>query len=788
MSEKLTETQRIQWMFLSLVLILGLIIGLTLLILLSPRLMTAGLEKTSSSATVEPSAVPTSSQQPFPTPTQSYTPRPTQSPTITPTPSVTTTPFDTPTATGPPTLTPARPLAQSASYVLATWSPEEADHMILLMEDYPNTQSGVTKENDPAAYYDGFKYSVIALQESLIHFPEADQSTGWRWQLAYNLARMGDAGAGNLYAELISAALTQGEVELSELYIWFQEREPRLSLFMAATQPPQGFLSSHLVEIHGPGSAFIWLVETPGAYQAYSLISHFDFINQPQAGWILAELNQTVQDGDELAVYFSNNKGDYLLAAPQVFNLDKIPAVEMPFYPAGKLFDIGMEFSNRWAVVQSTGDRNDLAFQGQVFPTCPLKISLLYRWNGTFFELLTERYEVAEKPENLASCEILAEHAAKFWGPKAAISVMEPLLPSWPPVLDLNGQPYPLDAYDEWRYRLGVYYALLGETDKSIGWMKENIYSPSLPLSSWIEPSQDFLEIYQTNEDLYPACVSVDFCDANLAVKKLASSLQTSPELLSDLWDLGVNTHASGYFDFELDGQTERWFTVRHRPLESLQFWILGQFTQGVEALFTGEVDASPPQMYILDQAYVSEESVQWSPVTFLDNYLAFSMQRIPGSLQPYLLNISLRQEYPDKFQEQVDDAEADLFAGVTPGEIFTRLVELQEYPGLLCQNDWSCDHYFYLRGLTAELDGNKQAAIEAYHRVWLDYSKSPFTTMARLKLAGSPVFISPTPTISVTPTGIISPSPTISPIITETTTPMETTPAPITNTPYPAP
>ncbi len=788
MSEKLTENQRLQWMLLSLVLILGLIIGLALLIFLSPRLITADREKTSSPTNVEPSIVPTFSQQPFPTLTQSFTPRPTQSPTITPSPSVTTTPFDTPTATGPPTLTPARPLAQSASYVLATWSPEEADHMILLMEDYPNTPPGLSQGNDPGAYFDAYKYAGIALQESLIFFPEADQFTEWQWQLAYNMAQMGDEEAGKLYADLISAALTQGDVELSELYIWFQEREPRLSLYMAATQPPQGYLSSHLVEIRGPGSAFIWLVETAGAYQAFSLVSHFDFVNQPQAGWILAELNQGAQDGDELAVYFSNNKGDYLLAPPQVFNLNKIPAVEMPFYPSGKLFDIGMEFSNRWVVVQSTGDRNDLAFQSQVFPTCPLKITLLYRWNGSFFEFLSERYDLVNKPENLASCEALAEHSAKFWGPKAAVSVMEPLLSSWPPELDLNGQPYPLDAYDEWRYRLGVYYALLGETEKSIGWMKENIYSPSLPLSSWIEPSQDFLEIYKTNEDLYLACVSVDFCDANLAVERLASSLQSSPEMLSDLWDLGVKTHASGYFDFELDDQTERWFTVRHRPLEALQFWILGQFTLGVKALFTGEVDASPPQMYILDQAYVSEESIQWSPVTFLDNYLAFSLQRIPGSLEPYLVNISLRQEYPDKFQEAVDAAEADLFAGAPPGEIFTRLVELQQYPGLLCQNDWSCDHYFYLRGLAAQLDGNKQAAIEAYHRVWLDYSKSPFTTMARLKLAGSPVFISPTPTSSLTLTGTSIPSPTISPIFTETPTPGTTTLTPIPTTPYPAP
>jgi hypothetical protein len=162
--------------------------------------------------------------------------------------------------------------------VLATWSPQEADHMILLMEDYPNTQPGLAQANDPAAYYAAYKYNGIALQESLINFTDAYQITSWRWQLAYNLARMGDEDAGKLYADLISAALTQGEVELSDLYIWFQEREPRLSLYMAETQPPQGYLSSHLRNALAVITG--WLTGVTGLF----LVSHFDFVNQPQAG------------------------------------------------------------------------------------------------------------------------------------------------------------------------------------------------------------------------------------------------------------------------------------------------------------------------------------------------------------------------------------------------------------------------------------------------------------------------------------------------------------------------
>jgi hypothetical protein len=655
--------------------------------------------------------------------------------------------------------------------------------MVLLMDDYPNTLPQATREEDEATNYESFQYAVTALNESLLFFPDSSQADEWKWMLAYDLAHLGNEQAGKNYADLIAAALTNGEIDLSQLYIWFQEHEPRLSLYMVETKPPKGDLSSHLLEIRGPGSAFIWLVETPSAFQAFSLGSGFDFVNQSEASWILADLNNFPQDGDEAAISFSSAPGDYQLHPPRVFNFSRVPAVEMPFYPEGMLFDFGMEYKNHWAIVQSTGSRNDLVFRSELFPACPVTITRVYRWNGSFFEFITDRYELIDKPQKIENCEVLVDHAADQWGPKAATSIMEPLLPSWPPAKDINGKPYPLDAHDEWRYRLGVYYALLGETDKAIGWMRENIDSPTIPLSRWIVPSEDFLEIYQTNEDLYRACVSVPFCDANYAISTLADGMPESDDLLADLRDLGVQNHASGYFDFDDDGQPERWFTARNRPLEPLGFWILSQFTQGVKALFTGEVKASPPQFYFLDPAYVQDDAVQWSPVVFLDNYLAFSMQRIPGTLMPYLIDIPLRTEYPNHFKDAVAKAETDLFSGVPPAQVYQTLADLQDYPGLLCRTDFTCDSYYYLLGLSAQLAGDTQAAIDAYHRVWLDYSKSPYTTMARLKLTGAVAPPTLTPSITPTSTGTITSLPTSTLTPTMTLTPTPSGPPP-TNTP----
>jgi hypothetical protein len=95
--------------------------------------------------------------------------------------------------------------------------------------------------------------------------------------------------------------------------------------------------------------------------------------------------------------------------------------------------------------------------------------------------------------------------------------------------------------------------------------------------------------------------------------------------------------------------------------------------------------------------------------------------------------------------------------------------LDLADDPGLLCKPTWSCDEYYYLLGLASELAGDEVSAVQAYQRLWLDYSKSPYTTMARLKLQ-----ITDTPFTPVTPS--TTPSPTLSPMATQTTTTLTVT------------
>jgi hypothetical protein len=188
------------------------------------------------------------------TPTETRTPRPTLTATITITPSRTPTPALTPTPTGLPTITPARPV-MGESYDLKAWSPEQAQYLIDLMEDYPNTLPRQARGENDENYYAAFSFPVAAQAEAILRFPDAPQAKKWRWGLAYDLIRVGDPGAAQQYADLISQALNTSEIKAADLPAWFVIQEPRLDLDMVKLPPVPGYLSAYLLRIASEGRA-----------------------------------------------------------------------------------------------------------------------------------------------------------------------------------------------------------------------------------------------------------------------------------------------------------------------------------------------------------------------------------------------------------------------------------------------------------------------------------------------------------------------------------------------------
>jgi hypothetical protein len=770
MAQRPDLTQRVQFLLINLLVLAGFILALTLLVAAYPRWLAPRPTFTATiTNTRRPTDTPTATFTPTQTPTITRTLRPTFTPTISSTPTLISSPTLPATSTHIPSLTPARPLVQAGRYFLADWTPDQADQMALLLEQYPSSRPESALTQDEDGFYPVFRFGIFALNEALLRFPDSAEAKSWRWRLAYTRVELGDPGAGNDYADLIVQALNQGETELGQLYLWFSQQEPRLSLYMIQNQPPAGYDASYLVEVRGPGSAFIRLLQTKTGYEAHVLASRFDAGRNLQANWVLGELNRNPADGDEIAIYYSSPATQFDVDAPLVFNLSQIPARDLEFFPDKSIFMVGLEYDNRWAiVVDETGMRN-LAFQSVVFPACPVQITRQYRWNGQSFEFSQQQFELQRLPFQtgasnyaLGYCQYILDIAQAYWGPQAVISIMEALLPDWPPELDAQGRAMPMDARDEWLFRLGVQHALVGNPEAARHYFEQIIQTPTLPTSRWIQPARSFIQTYQEIDNLYRACVATTVCDTAYA---LASMVQATPEgvdVLQNLRQNGVNITSSAYFDFDLDGELERWITVRHRASERLEFWIIASNDPGYSAIRIANVNGNPPWLTTLGADDIQPDALNLLPVTFLEGRLAFSLQRQPGTRQPYIVLAPLRTRFPDRFADAVQKAEDDLFSGVDPVQVRDELLGLEKFPGLTCQNTWTCDHYYYLLGLAHELTGETQKAIEAFHRVWIDYSASPYTIMARLKLAGSPVFISPTPTLLPTATASLSPTVTI--------------------------
>ncbi len=787
MAENLQETRKIQFLLINLLLLVVFILGLILLIGAYRLYIAPDATPTPTiTLTPQPSFTPTIIPSVTFTPTASQTPRPSLSPTMTLTATGTLFPSLTPTPPGPPTLTPARPVPQSGRYDLKEWTAQDADHAIRLLNDYPNLLPQAARGEDDRAYYDAFRFASLVQKEALLRFPDSGYAKSWDWGLAYNLARTGDHAAGDAYRDLLVEALNSGEADLSNLYIWFKNQEPRLDLYMMNLAIPSGYIGSYLVEIRGAGSAFIWLLETDQAFRGYNLISKFDFVTSPQASWIIAELDGVSGNGDEIAIYFSTPENKTTLEPPKIFSLSQLPPRQLTFIPEHEIFDVGMGYENYWAVQPNLQDAMDLVFRSEVFPACAVTIERQYHWDGQNFILVESKFEVEQTPLNLAYCEIVSKHAAHTWGPKAAIQIMEPLLEVWPPEKTVDGLAYPPEARDEWQYRLAILHALDGNQAEAIDRLESVVEKPSVPRSNWIQPAQDFLKNYQEGQTLYKACVLTTFCEPAFALSQLIDNAPSDQDLLSYLRANGVQLTASGYFDFDDDSETERWFNVKHRVREKPEFWILARYQDGLEGVRVAQVESNPPDYEVLETAYIDAQDIHLQPAIFLDNKIAFFLDRMPGDGFPFLVPVRLRQEYPNRYLAGLEEIEAALFLGESPKQVQKDLLSLAISPGLLCVNTWSCDSYYYLLGLASELAGDNRAAVDAYHKLWSDYSKSPFTIVARLKLLGGALLTS-TPTMTSTPTTTSTPTVTLSPTPTVTGTPPTATPtATVTQTPDP--
>lgn len=742
--------------------------------------MAQALAQAATAAYVSPTISPSATISPIPTITPS--PSITLSPTISRTPTSTATQSSTP---GLPSLTPAKPRQEVEAFQVAGWLPADYDYAIALMEGYPDTIAPNKRGPNDEYYYAAFEYARLLQSEALLRYPDDPLAAAWRWGLAYNLARTGDARTVVEYASLIEAALQTQVTDVTGLAGWARSQDDRVTLVATEIASIEGNQKNWLLALWlEGGAAFLWLVDSTAGYQVSPLGSEIDFTNplQPVTFW-----SDLTGDGDPELVIYRPNAQERSLLFPQVFDLAHTPPRALYFKP-GQDFEIGLENSSQWASVPNSQGAADLRFSATIYPPCPVTLTHDYRWNGQWIERAQASYLVEYNASTLPYCELMVNQAGAVWGPGATIPIMEALLPDWPPAATADNQPYPADAGDEWRYRLGIAYALAGDLQSAAGYFDQVLTSPATPNSRWIEPAREFLEGMQTPAGLYQACAAAEFCNPRLALINWMESLPPEEGLNAALQLLrgGVAVRYSDIFDFEGDGIPERWATIQPAPGSQLELWIFFETGDHLRALFVDTIDTSQP-------VFTSYTTRQGTLLIWLGAQKSFSVRRLPGSDEVEIIHRLPGYFYADYTSQSIAAAFDALLSGAAPSPVLANLEALKNSENYACLNPTDCARFYFSMALASEFARHELGAVENYLTLWKEYPAEAFTTIARLKLAYKPGYAPPptetlTPTLTYTPTrtptptrtATLSPTPGPSPTPTNTGTP--------TNTPTPGP
>jgi hypothetical protein len=733
-------------------------------------------------------------------PTQTFTPSPipsatsTQQPTTTPLPSHTSSITLSPTTTGtvtpnppPPTLTPARPPEDPETLQIAEWLPQDFDQVIGLAEAYPDTLPESKRGPRNRDYYAAYSYATILQGEALMAYPTAFEATNWNWGQAYNLARISDPRTAVRYATLINEAYNTENLTIGNLEGWIRQNDPRLWLETYDRLAIGENDNNTLLRLNTEGgSAYLWRVETSRGTTIYPLSSEFDFPERmlPAHYW-----SDITRDGIEELVIHRPGIPIREIRFPRVFDLSHTPPRELQFKP-NQDFEIGLENQFLWDSVISDSGGEDLRYTATVYPPCPVTINHTYHWNGTWIERNQADYAIQPAAGIASYCELVINQAAWVWGPETAIPLMETMLPDWPPHGPSEPRTYPADAKDEWRYRLGIYFALTGDTLTADEYFQDLIDNPTIPGSRWANPALEFQKGLSSPEDIYQTCIPSEFCDERIAFKNMVAAIppEAPHGVLYYLTNGGISIRYTHFFDFEGDNIPERYITFRHHPDQKLEFWIIAEKRSGPEALFVDTVDVSQPSL----TRYTTRQGIS---IVWLNTQQSFTLMRFTNTDEAYIIRYAPSYFYSDYTLEATDSAVNALLSGAAPLPIRDELVALRQSENFACLQDNDCAYYYYVLGLANQLANDDSGAVYSYIYIWNEYPKTPFAFMGRLKLTykpgfGPPPTFTPTPTITSTPTNTptITPTPTLTITPGPSPTPSNTPTATATHTPGPSP
>lgn len=656
-------------------------------------------------------ATPHPTQTSLPTVTRVvYTPPPTHTATVSSTPSPTLPTLD--------LKNPSTPVGVAADYQLKRWTAEEAHYLTKIMEKYLDGMrrlflSGVTADS----YYQKTFYPALAYQEAFLRYPADSRAHQWQLAGVINHSLNPEGSSDQLYPQFLLPALNSGQLLLTQeqLTAWFSqtpaEMEVRLELI-------PGRLNQHLLTLlPETGAVSFIIVEQDEQFTSYPI---YNDLGNAYLHYVDTQWGDLTGDGQkELLLTIGTGSGNMIGGETYIYDVSQLPAVELTFGPQPLATKRDMVFKSLIAGPQG---ETYLELGGGNSFGCLDTVTSQYGWNGQWLEQLT--FEATFRPEHPVIC----VDSAAFYLQHSRYSTLERqgFLRAYEqfvgdiPLMGTNfqGEPFAPDAQDKMRLMLAMSYLSVGDMASAQNYLNRIIHTPAMADSTWVEPAQVVLAEYQTITDSYSACLLAgELCPSLKTVLPLLGPqipLTQFSQAIQLLTEWGVPVVEQGEFDIDQDGQREQWFTVRPRPVAPLELWLVTASNTHIKLLFVAEVQTSP----LLASYRAEKQSLadnQPAAFTIGDGGAIFQLVRHTTTAKPFLASL-----YPTDFLppssglKQYQAWMEALLAGADPAEVLAQLLAAAENPAFENSHE-----YEYFLGLTYELLGEEEKAVEAYFKAW---------------------------------------------------------------------
>lgn len=711
------------------------------LILLALALILTGC----TSATALPTYAPTATQVVAKTQIPSPLPSSTAVHTLQPTSLATETTAVEQTLRPEPTSTPLVPTPyKGQAYRLTAWTPDKAEQLIQYFKKYPDNFEALASLT--TAYAESFRYEGLIELESLLRFPQSAQRKTWQWDGAYNMYQSSNKDIASLYADLVAHALNQKEINLQDLNTSFA-KAARFRIDTYPITPPKGYQKSMVLHFYeweyGEGISYgfaIWLVQKEGTFVGYPLPNG----GSPGLGNKYSEVGTADINGDEIAEAIVQTLEEQSFGqhsgTMRIYRLDQAPPQEVSLDTP--LPDPG---SNEWSVDPSQASPAiTFKFPISTFSDLPCNTFIVgwqYQWQDKklkLIQVIPPSVEAMEQDHPWCTRFLISELSDPEYLKNQAV------LETYKKLLDLPFVEKDIVSFERpfgvemQRFNLALFLSDQGDEAGASEQMQQISESTDPYLAEWRKDAAAFFTVRHNPQALLQFCLSSKECETFLNQSKIIELIPPSrfSEANMLLKQMGLNVQAAGSYDFDQDGQMEKWLILLSPyPCGSgTGFWIVAKGNKGIKGRQASGLCLAKNGEISTDVNIKPLESSGSLPV------YQVSVEGEQRSSNPFLY-WPINQEDPtvdsDQAAQMIDDIQIKLLLGqISPSEAQIQIKAIQKLP---LQSGYGMPdlkaQMRYLLGLAQELNGENDQAAQTYLELWQDSPYSPYAVMAKAKL-----------------------------------------------------